>query len=201
MQTERKSAGGLMLVGSAKLRLGELDDAILAFERGRDVAPRHFALVAGLGAARALLQEQGIARIRSLPDIGKAEGLGSLLPDLDQLSMLELRVAEASVIPLVKWLPSLAGKQLRILPLDVRATDLPDPPPAFVRVEDLFDTRPVGWPLAHELACLVHQVLPEPRLEREAFAVAYTKWLCRKYELEAVVDDRAFEIIESVVDR
>ncbi len=196
LQTDRKNAGGLMLVGSAKLRLGELDDAIVTFEKGRDVAPRHFALVAGLGAARALLQEQGLARLRSLPDLGKLEGLSSLLPELEQLSMLELRVVQASVKPLVKWLPSLAGKQLRILPLDVRLTDLPDSQGSFVRVEELFDTRPVGWPLAHELALLVHQVLPKPTLEREVFAATYTRWLCWKYGLDAVGEDPTFRVID-----
>ena len=207
LSTERKSAPGLLLVGSAKLRLGELDDAIVAFERGRDVAPRHFALVAGLGAARALSQEHGMARVRSLPDLGVVEGISSLLPDLEQLTMLELRVAQASVKPLSPWLPALAGKRLRILPLDVRVTDLPEfaagqgeePGLGLVRVEELLDTRPVGWPLARELAYLVHQVLPEPRLEREAFAVAYTRWLCGKYGLEARVDDPGFEVIQAVV--
>lgn len=186
LQSDRKSARGLMLAGSAKLRLGELDEAATLFERGRDVAPRHFALVAGLGAARAQAEERAIARVRSLPDLKPLEGLSSLLPDLEQLTMLELRVAQASVRPLARWLPALADSRLRILPLDVRVTDLPGFESlkgkveardhrawnahgglagdglSCIRVEELFDTSELAWGLAHEFAHLVHQVLPEP---------------------------------------
>jgi hypothetical protein len=200
LRVERKDAAGLMQVGSAKLRLGELDAAIDAFERGRDVAPRHFALVAGLGAARQLQRAGALARIRSLPDLSAMEGLSALVPDLEQLTMLELRVVQASVKPLLRWLPELT-RPLRILPLDVRVTDLPDFEQrrlrvgprdwdalgglagdglGCVRVETLFDTA--AWPLAHELAHLVHGVVPSPP-EAEFFATAYVRWLCRRYGL------------------
>ncbi len=186
LAAEKKNAGGLMLVGSAKLRLGELEEAAGLFERGRDVAPRHFALVAGLGAARSLMEARAIARVRSLPDLVEVKGLSSVLPDLEQLTMLELRVAQASLRPLARWFPALQGSQLRVLPLDVRVTDLPDFEAlkgqveardhrawdalgglagdglACVRVEEIFDTSELGWTLAHEFAHLVHQVLPEP---------------------------------------
>ncbi len=183
---DKKNASGLLLVGSAKLRLGELEEAAEAFERGRDIAPRHFALVAGLGAARSLQQARAIARVRSLPDLVEVKGLSSVLPDLEQLTMLELRVAQASIRPLARWLPALEDSRLRVLPLDVRVTDLPDFEAlkgqmeerdhrawdalgglagdglACIRVEEIFDTSELGWTLAHEFAHLVHQVLPEP---------------------------------------
>ncbi|MDP1824020.1 MAG: hypothetical protein Q8L48_12285 [Archangium sp.] len=185
LELDRKDATGLLLVGSAKLRLGELNEAADVFTRGRDVAPRHFGLVAGLGAAIALDQERALARVRALPDIGVVKGLEALLPDLEQLTTLEVRVAQASVKPLARWLPALADSRLRILPLDVRVTDLPDFEElrgrvekrdlrswdalgglagdglACVRVEELFDTSELAWTLAHEFAHLVHQVLPE----------------------------------------
>lgn len=182
LSLDKKDATGLMLQGSAKLRLGELDEAAEIFTRGRDIAPRHFALVAGLGAARSLAREDARARVRALPDVGALDGMLSLIPELEQLTMLEQRVAQASVKPLARWLPALAqaGSRLRILPLDVRVTDLPDFEAlragvesrehrawnslgglagdglGCVRVEDMFD----GWTLAHEFAHLVQRVLP-----------------------------------------
>lgn len=236
LRSDKKNANGLMRAGSAKLRLGELTEAIDTFERGRDVAPRHFALVAGLGAARMLDQDRALARVRALPDVSKLEGISRVLPDYEQLTTLEARVAHASVRPLARWLPALEGASLRILPLDVRVTDLPEFEAlkgkvesrdrrswdalgglagdglALVRVEELFDLGELAWTLAHELAHLVHQVLPgelQQRLhdgwraakaaefafdqyqlsnEYEFFAVTYTRWLCRKYGLPLTLE-------------
>ena len=213
IRNDRKNATGLMQVGSARLRLGELEEAVDAFTRGRDVAPRHFALVAGLGAAHALITQQAIARVRSLPDLGVVEGLNSLLPDLEQLTMLELRVVQASVKPLAQWLPRVDGR-LRVVPLDVRVTDLPEfkgvEPGELhglagdglgcVRVETLFDTT--TWPLAHELAHLVFPVLPEKlkaqlqqaagaRDVNEFFALTYARWLSHRYGIAPTESDFA----------
>lgn len=236
LRSDRKNATGLLRLGSSKLRLGELGEAIDAFERGRDVAPRHFGLVAGLGAARMLDQDRALARVRALPDVSTIDGITKLLPDFDQLTTLETRVVHASVRPLAKWLPALEGASLRILPLDVRVTDLPEFEDlkgkveardkrswdslgglagdglALVRVEELFDLSDLSWTLAHELAHLVHQVLPEELQrqllhgwraaqkaefafdqyqlsnEREFFAVTYTRWLCRKYGLSPTLE-------------
>lgn len=176
LRSDRKDATGLLWVGSAKLRLGELEEAIDAFERGRAVAPRHFGLVAGLGAARTYAHEGALARLRALPDASPLEGLSSLLPDLEQLTTLEVRVVQASVKPLARWLPAVvsAGSTLRILPLDVAATGL--------RVEELFDTSEHGWALAQAFAELVHQVLPES-LKQEHFAATYARWLQHRYGL------------------
>jgi hypothetical protein len=239
LRAERKSAAGLMLVGSAKYRMGEVLEGAEAFEQGRAVAPRHFGLVAGLGAAKRADQERALARVRALPDLAPIPGLERVLPDVDHLTPLELRVAQASVRPLARWLPELPG-QLRVLPLDVRVTDLPEFEAlrgeveardhrawdalgglagdglACVRVEELFFLGELEWTLAHELAHLVHRVLPGSLAERitaawqrakqheyafdqyqlsnehEFFAVTYTRWLARKYglprELEADPD-------------
>ncbi len=230
---DRTDATGLMQVGSARLRLGELPEALAAFERGRDVAPKHFGLVAGLGAARRLGESRDLDRVARLPALTPPPGLAAVLPDLDALTALERRVVLASVEPLARWLPALAeaGAQLRVLPLDVRVTDLPDFEAlrgrleardrrawdalgglagdglACVRVEALFDLGELAWALAHELAHLVHAVLPEAAAQRihegwvqacaaeyafdqyqlhdehEFFAVTYTRWLARRYGL------------------
>jgi tetratricopeptide (TPR) repeat protein len=158
LRSDRKDATGLMMVGSAKLRLGELDDAIDAFERGRLVAPRHFALVAGLGAAKTFQHEGALEKIRALPDLTPMDGLAAVLPDLDQLTMLELRVVQASAKPIASSLPALAssGKTVRILPLDVRVSDVPAG--RCVRVEELFDTSEHGWALKTELAKLASEI-------------------------------------------
>lgn len=214
IRTERKNASGLMQVGSARLRLGELEEAADAFTRGRDTAPRHFALVAGLGAARALIAQDAIARVRALPDISVVEGLALLLPDLEQLTTLELRVVQASVRPLAQWLPKVDGR-LRILPLDVRVTDLPEFKEVelgalhglagdglgCVRVETLFDTT--TWPLAHELAHLVFPALPEKLKAQlregasESFALTYARWLGHRYAIAPTVAD--FAPLEGIV--
>jgi hypothetical protein len=158
LRFDRKDATGLMQVGSAKLRLGELDEAIDAFERGRMVAPRHFALVAGLGAARTFLHEGALAKVRALPDVSALDGLAAVLPDLDQLTTLEQRVVHASARPVAATLPALAsaGKTVRILPLDVRTSDVPGV--RCVRVEELFDTSEHGWALRQQLAEMAAEI-------------------------------------------
>ena len=219
LRADRKNASALAQVGSARLRLGELDEAVDAFTRGRDVAPRHFALVAGLGAARSLLAQGAIARVRSLPDLAALPALASLLPELEQLTMLELRAVQASVKPLSQWLPKL-DSHLRVLPLDVRVTDLPELEGlelgalhglagdglGCVRVETLLDTS--SWPLAHELAHLVLPVLPEklksqlqqaagPADVNEFFAAAYVRSLGQRYGIAPTGEDFAF--LEGIV--
>ena len=216
IRTERKNASGLMQVGSARLRLGELAEAADAFSRGRDTAPRQFALVAGLGAARLLIAQDALTRVRSLPDIGVVERLDSLLPDLEHLTTLELRVAQASVKPLAQWLPKIDGR-IRILPIDVRVTDLPEFKDldfaglagdglGCVRVETLFDTA--TWPLAHELAHLVFPALPEKlkaQLQQSAgasnvneyFALLYARWLGHRHRIAP--SDADFASLEGIV--
>jgi hypothetical protein len=169
------------------LRLGELDAALAAFERGRDVAPRHFALVAGLGAARKLGVSRHLERISRLPKLEAPARLLEVVPDLEALTALERRVIVASVEPMARWIPALSdsASRLRVLPLDVRVTDLPEFEAlrgrvesrdhrswdalgglagdglGCVRVEELFDLDELSWTFAHEFAHLVHAVLPD----------------------------------------
>ena len=192
LRSDRKDATGLLKVGSAKLRLGELAEAIDAFEQGRKVGARHFGLVAGLGAARTYEQEGALAQLRKLPDASPLEALASLLPDLEQLTTLEVRVVQASVKPLAMWLPSIATT-LRILPLDVRAADVQG---SCVRVEELFDTSEAGWALARAFAELVHPILPQP-LQQPDFAPTYARWLRHRYGLSSA-SEPSFERIDRV---
>lgn len=182
LRVDRKDARGLMLVGSAQLRLGEWEAARASFEQGRAVAPRHFGLAAGLGAVRLLERTQAKARLARLPDLSPLPGLELLLPDAPQLTNLELRVVQATVRPLARWLPALT-EQLKVLPLDVRESDLPQRVP-YVHVEELTDTGELGWRLAHALARLVYPVLPEPlRAQQVDFAENYPRWLAHRFGL------------------
>ncbi len=233
LRDDRTSAVGLLRVGSAQLRMGELEVARDAFERGRGVAPRHFGLVAGLGAVRELSVERALRHVQALPTLQAPPAFERVIVDAASFTALERKVALASVAPLAKWLPSLVehGARLRVVPLDVRVTDLPDFEAlrgrvetrdrrswdgigglagdglACVRVESLFELGELSWALAHELAHLVHEVLPEAMRERvhsawrravkyeyafdqyqlsnefEFFAVGYTRWLTRRYGL------------------
>lgn len=231
LRRDRSDAAGLCLVGSARLRLGEPEEAMVPFARGRDVAPRHFALVAGYGAAKLLVQERHLARVQALPALDEPAHFAAVLPDAAAFTALERKVALASVVPLVRWFPRLEGARLRVLPLDVRVTDLPEferlrneveardqrswdalgglagDGLACVRVEEVFQLDELRWALAHELAHLVHRVLPAQHVdairaawrracehefafdqyqltnEHEFFAVTYTRWLTRRYGL------------------
>lgn len=233
LRSDRTDARGLCLVGSARLRLGDTAEAMAAFSRGRDVAPRHFALVAGFGAAKQIDQERQLARVRALPEVKEPAGFSAVFPDAESFTALERKVALASIGPLARWIPSLRenGARLRVLPLDVRVTDLPDFESlrahveardrrswdaigglagdglACVRVEEVFQIDELHWTLAHELAHLVHAVLPDQHVETirhawqrarehefafdqyqlsneyEFFAVTYTRWLTRRYAL------------------
>lgn len=186
LSRDRSDATGLMLVGSAKFRLGELGAARDAFERGRLIAPRHFGLVAGLGAVRSLAETRELDRVAKLPKQAEPPGLAALVPDLEALTSLERRVVVASVAPLGEWVARLAaeGARLRVVPLDVRVTDLPEFEDlkgkvesrhrrawdglgglagdglGCVRVEELFSLEEFSWTFAHEFAHLVHAVLP-----------------------------------------
>ncbi len=199
---DAKSATGLLRVGSAKLRLGELAEARDAFERARAVAPRHFGLVAGLGAALAAQRTGAVQALRALPDLGPLDGLATVVPDAPALTNLELRVVQASVRPLQAWLPRLAarGVTLRILPLDARATDLDDFDARLadawarlgrswdvgglageglgvVKVETLFDLGARGWPVARELVHLLRGLEGAPNADGYALADAVVQTL------------------------
>ncbi len=114
------------------------------------------------------------------------------MPDWPALSEEERQVVLTSAWPLRSALPVLADKgvRIRILPLDVRASDLEElgwtdgvrsedhhdlstasglatPHLAVARIEELLDTvSDSSWTFAHELAHLVFFHLPQPERER-----------------------------------
>jgi hypothetical protein len=122
------------------------------------------------------------SQVRSLPSASDAPGLEEVVPDWPALSELERRVVWASAEPLAAALPGLAaaGTTIRILPVDVRATDLAELAEAagarfaddhrsmdaiagvatraiaIAKIENLLDVVSDGaWTFAHELAHLV----------------------------------------------
>lgn len=222
LRSERKNATGLLRAGSAKLRLGELAEAREHFEQARAVAPRHFAVIAGLAATLHAQRTDALGRLRKLPDLAPLAGLDALVPDVAHLTNLELRVVQASVRPLRDRLPRAA---LALLPLDARVTDLPDfearrgaaeahlgrPWDArgglageglgCVKVEALLETGEGGWALARELAHAVFLELPEAQRgtfgSADAFAARYVRALLARYGLGGPSTDAALEALLS----
>jgi tetratricopeptide (TPR) repeat protein len=172
---------GLALLGSANLREGALEPALASFESATNADGRYFAGFLGLGAAMDCQAHDWFARVASLSAPGDTPGLEQVVPDWPALSELERRVVWASVEPLLPALPVLAaaGARIRILPIDVRATDLAElaenagarftddhrsldaidglatPLIAIAKIERLLDVVGDGaWTFAHELSHL-----------------------------------------------
>lgn len=184
---EPGSAAGLVLVGIAQLRAGQAAAARKTFERACEADGRCFAAFLGLGAA---LDHESYgfhkrARRFELPAELPAE-LAQVVPDLAALTEAERRVVWASAQPLAPFLPVLAarGVTLRILPIDVRATDIDlfervageraedhrsydaitgvaTHGGAVAKIEELLDIGEHGWTFAHELAHLAFFHLDE----------------------------------------
>ncbi|MFY0527032.1 tetratricopeptide repeat protein [Archangium gephyra] len=175
---------GLVQRGGVALREGRFSDARKHFERAHELSPGDFAPLLGKGMALELDEQDVLGGLKRLPDVGPLEGLERVFPDWTVLTGREQRVVHASVLPLRQFLPSLAarGYRLRILPLDVRVSDVPEFAPlreeragegdhrtfealhgvtlgnlAMAKVEGLLSLSPGanGWVLAHEFAHLV----------------------------------------------
>lgn len=173
---------GLVLRGCAELRDEAVDQAIATFEAATEADGELFAGFVGLGAAMECQRHDWFAKVRSLAAAGENPALEQVVPDWPALSELERRVVWASAEPLAAALPALAaaGTTIRILPIDVRATDLAElaesagarfaddhrsmdaigglatPRIAIVKIESLLDVSGDGaWTFAHELAHLV----------------------------------------------
>ncbi len=170
-----------------RLREGRTDVAVRLAQEAFEAHRGHFPLALVLGAARVQASHRAWRAAESLPDAPLPEGLEVVVPDLPALTEVERRVVAASAAPLRAVIPLLAerGVTLRILPLDVRPTDLPELAHhehahaedgravraigglathtlAASRIEDLLDTvSPEGWVFAHELAHLALFHLPE----------------------------------------
>jgi tetratricopeptide (TPR) repeat protein len=181
-------ARGYILLGSAELRAGDFAGAIEHFGRAEEQKPLHFAGVLGRGAALQLREQRAADNVlRRLPPPNGWQAWERVVPDLRALTTLETRVVVASAAPFRKLRPQLegAGARIRILPIDVLATDLPeladvrgerDPEDyrsysclsgmtsgalAIVKVEELLDIESEGgWTFAHELAHLVFNHAP-----------------------------------------
>ncbi|MCC7385398.1 MAG: tetratricopeptide repeat protein [Deltaproteobacteria bacterium] len=192
LAADPRSAHGMVLLGSARLRAGQLGEARRLFDRARSVDGDFFPALLGLGAALDLDRHGCIARCKKLPEPENDLGILSVVPDWPALTPLETRVVATSVRPLRAWLDRVAarGARIRVLPLDVRPTDLPElnrltgqrtdddyrsydaigglatASCAVARVEGLLDTSPTGWTFAHELAHLVFFSLPDEWQDR-----------------------------------
>lgn len=119
-----------MLVGIAQLRRGEVSAARKSFERACEADGRCFAAFLGLGAAMDHDQHDlhhRAARFATPPTSGElVDSLVKVVPDWPALTPAEQRVVWASAHPLRRLMPVLAerGVEMRILPIDVRATDV-----------------------------------------------------------------------------
>jgi tetratricopeptide (TPR) repeat protein len=199
------SAPGLVLVGCAALRRGEVAAARATFERACEADGRCFAAFIGLGAAmdhETYALHRRAARL-ALPEALPAE-LEAVVPDWPVLTDAERRVVWLSVQPFARRLADLAERDvvIRILPIDVRATDVglfqdaageraddhrsydaisgvATHGGAIAKIEELLDVGEDGLTFAHELAHLVffhlaeHEAEPLLHLYERAIELGY----------------------------
>jgi tetratricopeptide (TPR) repeat protein len=187
-----KSAEALCQLGIAALRSENDRRALELFETARDRDPSHFGAMLGSGAARLVDQKGLFAAVRELPPSEVWPGLTEVVPDWSALTVAEQRVVCASLAPLKGRLPGLAAKgaRMHLLPLDVRAVDLPgfaelagergaDDKRSYAalagvaghgigcaRIESLLDVSEEGWTFAHEFAHVAHGYFDEPLLQQ-----------------------------------
>ncbi len=170
----------------ADLRDGRTGVAEAAFRALLDEQPGFFPALLGLGAA---LDERRHG-LRSAAAGLTREACPAhwlpVVPDLRGLTSCELRVVHASVAPLAAAVPAMAaaGARVRILPIDMRSTDLvalsglegevaddhrtldavaglATPKVAVSRLTNLIDTcTDAGWTFAHEFAHMAFWHLP-----------------------------------------
>ena len=191
VEADDKDGDALALLGSAHLRLGDLELARLRFETCCAANRKCFAGYLGLGAVADCARYDLYAAAESLPALPKKATAPAVVPDWGALTELERRVVWASVLPLRGVVAALAraGTRVRILPIDVRATDLEASAvaTAVVRVERLFDVEsPDGWAFARELARLAHPLLPAAVRERVAALCARARecgWASEKHPI------------------
>jgi tetratricopeptide (TPR) repeat protein len=213
LAAEPESAHALCLMGSALLRRGKVGAARDRFEAAAALDGRCFAAFLGLGAVLDHERYGLLDAAGGLPILPEPEGLGAIVPDLPALTALERRVVVASAAPLGGALPAVAaaGARIRLLPIDVRPTDLPElvrvahgrtedhrsydaigglaaPRLAIARIDELLDVvSDHGLVFAHELAHLVFFHLARElrgrveALHREASELG---WVAEAYALQ-----------------
>ena len=187
LAADPRSARGLVLVGCSQLRVGEAVAARRTFEQACEVDGKCFAAFLGLGAAIDHDTYDLHRRAAKLAPAEPTPELVKVVADWPALTDAERRVVWASARPLVRFMPALAerGVVMRVLPIDVRATDIglfaaaageraeddhrsydalagvATHGGAVAKIEGLLDTRETGWTFAHELAHLAFFHMPE----------------------------------------
>ncbi len=209
----RKDHRGLVLRASVALRTGRFDKAQDLFKKAIEQDGRDFASYRGLGVAMDA-QTYGFKRyLAKLPELNLPESLPRVVPDYGALGKLERTVVDASVHPLRFALDRLAkrGVKIRILPIDVRATDLEafsintgerfddhrtfdastglaTDSLAISKVEELLDvTSPASLTFAHEYAHLVYfHFEPELKkhIDRLMLAADSVGYVCDEYQMK-----------------
>ncbi|HEX7704061.1 MAG TPA: tetratricopeptide repeat protein, partial [Kofleriaceae bacterium] len=186
-----QNASGLALVGSAQLRRGELGAARKSFERACELDGRCFAAFFGLGAVLGH-DKHGLHRRAAALDVRGIvpPALAQVVPDWPALTEVERHVVWASAQPFAAFLPVFVERAvtMRILPIDVRATDVhlfehvagrrarddhrsydaisgvATPRGAIAKIEELLQVAgDHGWTFAHEFAHLVYFHMTEQR--------------------------------------
>lgn len=220
-----------VLLGVALLREGCPLEAERHFQRALDPGSPDFSARLGIGSARRFVEGSFGERLSRLPegevDVGT---IPAVVPAWPALTADERRVVAASLLPLRFALPRVAdaGGVLRILPIDVRVTDLPELADlagvrseddfrsvdalsgvqarhlACARIEDLLDTTPAGWTLAHEAAHLAMRVL-EPA-DTDALRALYAaateaQFAFDQYQLSDVHEFFACSYVEYLLDK
>jgi hypothetical protein len=155
LSDDPQSAHALCLKGSALLRQGKLDAARERFEAAAALDGRCFAAFLGLGAVFDHERYGLLGASGGLPILPESEELGAIVPDLPALTPLERRVVCASASPLAGALPAVAaaGARIRLLPIDLRPTDVPELSGATSgRTEDHRSYEAIGGLAASQLA-------------------------------------------------
>ncbi len=147
---------GRTLLGSSLLRRGAVESALQELSRALELDAESFAALLGVGAAMEAQRDEAAPAVEALPALQAPAGLERVVPDLPALTPLERRVVIASAEPLAAFLPALAeqGAVIRLLPIDVRPTDLaPLAGAAGERTEDHRTPGAIGGLAADRLAC------------------------------------------------
>jgi tetratricopeptide (TPR) repeat protein len=218
-----RASQNLALVGSAQLRRGELGAARKTFERACEENGHSFAAFFGFGAVLDH-DKHGLHRRAAALDVrGTAPPVvATIVPDWPSLTEVERHVVWASVQPFAAFLPRLAEREvtMRILPIDVRATDVQlfehiagrrarddhrsydaisgvaTPRGAIAKIEELLQVAgDHGWTFAHEFAHLVYFHMTEERAK--PFVALFEKAKVVRYANTAYAlknDDELFAV-------
>ena len=185
------TAGGLVLVGCAQLRRGDVGAARKSFDRACELDGTCAAAFLGIGATLDHDKYDLHRRAERLGIVPRVpDELVAVVPDWPAMTDRERRVVWASAAPFQRMLPTLAARNvtMRVLPIDVRATDIglfeqaagkragydqrsydalggvATMRGAIAKIEGLLDiASDHAWTFAHELAHLVYFHLDDAR--------------------------------------